>query len=217
MKVSTVKKNPSRRSALRAEETRELIIQAAEREFAQKGFVPARLEDIAEAVGITRAAVIYHFNDKENLYNAVLESSFTALNHTINLALNTESLPLIERIELAVTNWIKHARQRPTLMRLFMREVADANAGEGLRPEVRKYSDPMFESLVKTVAEGQVTAGFGPIDPVEFWSILAGSTMFFIMEAPLLAHAENYDEAVRVDAYAEQLKRVVRCLLGVSK
>jgi AcrR family transcriptional regulator len=73
MKVSTVKKNPSRRSALRAEETRELIIQAAEREFAQKGFVPARLEDIAEAVGITRAAVIYHFNDKENLYNAVLE------------------------------------------------------------------------------------------------------------------------------------------------
>ena len=48
----------SRRSTLVAEQTRELILQAAETEFANRGFARARLEDIAEPVGITRAAII---------------------------------------------------------------------------------------------------------------------------------------------------------------
>ena len=46
-----------RRSALVAEETRDLILQAAEIEFANRGFARARLEDIAEPVGITREAL----------------------------------------------------------------------------------------------------------------------------------------------------------------
>ena len=199
----------------KAEETKGLIIQAAELEFARKGFVPARLADIADAVGITRAAVIYHFKDKDTLYNSVLEQSFTALNDKIVLALSTNELSLIDRIELALTEWVEHARQRPSLMRLFMREVADAQAGEGLRPEVSKFSDPMFNGLIEAVVEGQDTGQFNPIDPVQFWSILAGSTMFFIMEAPLLADDALSDEKERVDAYSIELKKVVRCLLGV--
>ena len=64
---------PPRRTTLKADETRELILGAAELRFAATGFYPCRLEDIADDVGITRTAVIYHFQDKETLYNAVLE------------------------------------------------------------------------------------------------------------------------------------------------
>jgi AcrR family transcriptional regulator len=76
MSVSSVTPLP-RRTTLKADETRELILGAAELRFAATGFYPTRLEDIAEDVGITRTAVIYHFQDKETLYNAVLEKLFT--------------------------------------------------------------------------------------------------------------------------------------------
>ena len=209
MSVSPITQ-PPRRTTLKADETRELILGAAELRFAAKGFYPCRLEDIADDVGITRTAVIYHFQDKEGLYNAVLEKLFTQLNERISAALDLP-LPLPERIEAAVEAWLDFAGERPTLMRLFMREVAGSEGG--LRPEVQQYVEPMFARLITALAEGQHNHGLRAMDPVQFWSILAGASMFFIMDAPLLANAETI---ARLDTYKQELKRVARQMLSVE-
>ena len=52
-------------------QTRAEIVAAAERHFAERGFEAARLEDIAVDVGIRRAAIFYHFGDKQELYAEV--------------------------------------------------------------------------------------------------------------------------------------------------
>ena len=209
MSVSSVA-SPLRRTTLKADETRELILSAAELRFAATGFYPTRLEDIAEDVGITRTAVIYHFQDKETLYNAVLERLFTQLNNHIHAALaSTADLP--DRIEAAVEAWLDFAGERPTLMRLFMREVAGSEGG--LRPEVQRFVDPMFARLIATLDEGRRSKTFRDIDPVQFWSILAGASMFFIMDAPLLANAET---VARLDTYKQELKRVARHMLDMG-
>lgn len=210
MSVSSVTPLP-RRTTIKADETRELILGAAELRFAATGFYPTRLEDIAEDVGITRTAVIYHFQDKETLYNAVLEKLFTQLNDRISAALDS-SLDLPARVEAAVEAWLDFAGARPTLMRLFMREVAGSEGG--LRPEVQQFVDPMFARLVGTLDEGCRTNTFRAIDPVQFWSILAGASMFFIMDAPLLANAET---VARLDTYKQELKRVARHMLGTGE
>ncbi len=205
---------PPRRTTLKADETRELILQAAEARFASKGFYPTRLEDIADDVGITRTAVIYHFHDKETLYNAVLEKLFTQLNARINATLDTNEALLI-RIEAAVTAWVLYAGEHPTLMRLFMREVAGSEGG--LRLEVSRYVAPMFSRLVGVLSEAQAAGLCRAIDPVQFWSILAGATMFFIMDAPLLAQDSNMAADLRVQAYASELTRVIHGLLDIEK
>ena len=210
MSVSKAPPAAPRRSTLKADETRELILQAAEQRFASKGFYPTRLEDIADDVGITRTAVIYHFQDKETLYNAVLERLFTQLNSRVNTAL-TLPAGLPERVEAAVEAWLDFAGARPTLMRLFMREVAGSEGG--LRPEVQRFVEPMFASLIDALAEGQQSRAFRAMDPVQFWSILAGASMFFIMDAPLLANAES---TARLDTYKQELKRVARQMLSAE-
>jgi AcrR family transcriptional regulator len=205
-----------RRNAVKADETRELIMQAAELRFASKGFYPTRLEDIAEDVGISRTAIIYHFQDKETLYNAVLEKLFTQLNDCITAAL-TLPADLPDRVESAVEAWLDFAGDRPTLMRLFMREVAGSEGG--LRPEVQRYVEPMFAKLIETLGEGQRTKAFRLMDPVQFWSILAGASMFFIMDAPLLAQNMGNETitSVRLASYKKELKRVARQMLGVQE
>lgn len=215
MSVSQASNLPPRRTTLKADETREMILGAAEQRFAAKGFYPTRLEDIAEDVGITRTAIIYHFQDKETLYNAVLEKLFTQLNDRIVAALALPaSLP--ERVEAAVEAWLDFAGERPALMRLFMREVAGSEGG--LRPEVQRYVEPMFARLIAALGEGQQSSAFRVMDPVQFWSILAGASMFFIMDAPLLAGGENNAvlEAFRLQTYKQELKRVARQMLGVE-
>jgi len=203
------------RSAQRTEDTREAILQAAELRFAAKGFYPSRLEDIADDVGITRTAVIYHFKDKETLYNAVLENLFAQLDGVISEALSAQ-VPFLQKIEGAVTAWVQFAGARPTLMRLFMREVAGSE--EGLRQEVSRFVDPMFGRLIAALEEGKQQKRCRDVDAVQFWSILAGATMFFIMDAPLLAkegfHSVRYQASV--DSYNQELIRVIHGLLGVE-
>lgn len=204
-----------RRTALVAEETRELILAAAEIEFANRGFARARLEDIAEPVGITRAAIIYHFGDKQALYAAVLEATFSALAARIRDALEADA-PHAERVERLIGAWVDYAAERPTLARLFMREVADAQ-GE-LDPELRRLVDPMFSVVTEGIEKGQQEGAFRKVDPVLVVSILAGATVWFVTNAPLLGEEEKRrlpDEKVFA-AFRKELIGVTRHLLGMS-
>ena len=55
----------------RLEHTRSLLLDAAEAVFAEKGFTPATLDDIAHTAGYTKGAIYKHFDTKEDLFLAV--------------------------------------------------------------------------------------------------------------------------------------------------
>ena len=57
----------------RVEHTRNLLLDAAEKLFAERGLGGASLEDIADAAGYTRGAIYAHFGSKEELFLAVIE------------------------------------------------------------------------------------------------------------------------------------------------
>lgn len=48
-----------------------MLLDAAEEVFAEKGFAPATLDDIARAAGYTKGAIYKHFATKEDLFLAV--------------------------------------------------------------------------------------------------------------------------------------------------
>jgi AcrR family transcriptional regulator len=57
----------------RTDATRKRLLAAAERIFARDGFEAARLEDIAAQAGYTRGAFYANFEDKEEIFFALLE------------------------------------------------------------------------------------------------------------------------------------------------
>lgn len=54
-------------------ETRNLLLDAAERVFLEKGFSHASLNDVALAAELTRGAVYWHFKNKGDLFEAMIE------------------------------------------------------------------------------------------------------------------------------------------------
>ena len=62
----------SRRKA-DAERTRESILDAAETTFLAQGVARTTLAHIAEAAGVTRGAIYWHFEDKAAVFDALLE------------------------------------------------------------------------------------------------------------------------------------------------
>ncbi|RMX05632.1 TetR family transcriptional regulator [Corticibacter populi] len=63
----------ARRTKEEALETRNQILDAAERLFQQQGVSRTSLQAIASEAGITRGAIYWHFKDKADLFNAMME------------------------------------------------------------------------------------------------------------------------------------------------
>jgi AcrR family transcriptional regulator len=93
---STGKKNPGaprwkRRAALRPEE----ILDAALAEFTENGFDAARMEDIGQRAGISKAGVYLYFPSKSALLEALIEAKVAPLaRNAENLAAAGEANPL---------------------------------------------------------------------------------------------------------------------------
>jgi TetR/AcrR family transcriptional regulator len=203
-----------KQSSLSTELTRDLILEAAEHVFAHRGFSAARLEDIAEQVGITRAAVIYHFGDKQKLYSATLESAFNSLATRIREG-RAKAVGQVARIEAVIDAWIEYSWQRPNLARLFMREVADA--GDGFSPQIGDLVSPLFSAILEDLEAGRSTGAFRDIDPRHVVTILAGATTWQATSAHLLEEPLNGNLSANedFDNYRMHLLGVVRFLLGI--
>lgn len=65
---------PTKRPAHRPSR-RQVIIDAAIKVFAGRGYVEASVEDIAKAAGVAPTAIYYHFGGKEELFNQALHSA----------------------------------------------------------------------------------------------------------------------------------------------
>ena len=74
-------------------DTKERILDAAERLFAVHGFAGTSLRAVTKEAGVNLAAVHYHFGNKEDLLRAVLSR--------IVIPVNRERLEMLEQVEAA--------------------------------------------------------------------------------------------------------------------
>ena len=65
-------------------DSRAAILEAAKLLFMQEGFRGISMRQIAEAVGVTKAALYYHFKDKEELFVAIVEQYLVAMSILID-------------------------------------------------------------------------------------------------------------------------------------
>lgn len=204
----------------RSEQTRAAILEAAERAFAESGYEGARLQDIAEAVGIRRASIVYYFRDKRELYDAVLGLLLGAWLERLSEALEgpqTESASAIERIESSVSAWVDFVIGRPSFARIVLREVAGAG---GARPEaVVGHIGPFFELIGRFMeSEGGEIARSSPVAPEHLASAIAGSTLFFVAAMPALVPGGDFDplNPTEAAAHREEIMKITRRLLGIE-
>ena len=63
----------ARRTKEEAQATRNRILDTAEMVFQRRGVSRTTLQEVAEAAGVTRGAIYWHFKDKAELFNAMME------------------------------------------------------------------------------------------------------------------------------------------------
>ena len=86
---------PTRQRLTREEkkaQTRERLIEAAAKVFAEKGFAATSLDEVADAAGLTKGAVYSNFENKEDLVRVVLKAHQDRLTGMSDIATGSGTL-----------------------------------------------------------------------------------------------------------------------------
>jgi len=98
------------------------VLDAALGLFSEHGFDGTSLQQIADRLGVTKAAVYYHFHTKDDLLAALVEPAFDELDELLRGA---EALPRdTARQKLALRAFVEYLLRRRTIAAWLSRDAA---------------------------------------------------------------------------------------------
>ena len=149
-------------------QSREKLLKAAADEIAEVGFDKARLVDIARRAGMTAGSVYTWFENKEDLFRAVLEDALEAqiLGNSLALA----DVPDIEKnswlLEIAQLVPRNYENPGPTaaqklLIESYYASWRNGGAADKLMPRLQQHVDLYMSIIERAKQRGDIT---GTID-----------------------------------------------------
>jgi AcrR family transcriptional regulator len=197
-----------------ADRSREAILGAAERLFADHGFDRTSMADIGAAAGLSRQAPAYFFGSKERLHVAVLERVFAARQEATAAAFTPVHAwcerggDLRAALTIATHGYLAFLLNRPAFTKLLLREDLDRT---GRLQAARRESTAMQDAFAAIKAA--TNAEFDVDDAVLLY---VGLTYSPVAHAPTFLASLGRDLTDRAtrDAHVafvvDQLSRLLR-------
>ena len=156
---------------------RERIVATATSMFVHRGYEGVAMREIAQACGITKAALYYHFDGKSNLLNAIFISYLAEIAEVVEASASHGAGEA--RLRWLVEQLFALPPEQRAIMRLAMHEVGQ------LQPEQRAafgadYRARFIGPLQEIIAEGTAGGAFRSKDPgLVVWLLLGMLYPFF--------------------------------------
>jgi AcrR family transcriptional regulator len=141
--------------SIASEEKRRVILDAAVRVFARKGYHTARVGDIAEEAGVAHGLLYHYFASKQELLETVFRETWSRLLEAFASVAETDE-PASEQLRKAGAILLRSWRRDPDLVRVLVREVGRSQTLPRSVDEVAA----VFDSIERIVARGQAAGEF---------------------------------------------------------
>src|SRR5437763_389819 len=153
--------------------TRALVIDAAERLFAERGFAATSMRDISAASGVSHPLIHHHFGSKEDLYAAVKRRMVEGYARRFPAAARATNRPLSVRAEMR--RIMTYLSENPVMLRLcgWTRLEGDIQVWPG-EPD-------LLDTLRRRVEAGQRRGRIrDDLDPAVLSLMIFGLILFWV-------------------------------------
>lgn len=192
------------------ERSREAILDAAERLFAERGYEATSLQEVGTAAGVSRATPGYFFGSKAELYRAVLDRAFDEVRAAVRTGREralSGTHPPEAVLAGAVADYYDFLAARPNFVRLIERE---ALGGSPIGTDVA----PRLAAGQEALAAISEELGLGEAESAESAHLLLSIVSlcwFPLVHGPTLLRSIGLDPARR--GFGEEHKRRIIDLL----
>ncbi len=177
------------------ERNHELILAAAEQEFALHGFRGATIQNIAERAELPKSNVLYYFSNKKKIYAAMFDDILSRWN-TLFSNVQPEDDPA-EALAAFIRTKMETSRTHPLASRLFAMEIIQGAPYlmPHLRTNMRDWVRGRAGVLQQWIDEGRMAA----VDPVQLIFLIWSSTQHYADFQVQILMVENKAEYEQKD------------------
>lgn len=183
-----------------SQDTETRILQAAEKEFFEKGYIGARTTSIAEAAGVTHTMLHYYFRTKDKLFEQIVSKKINMLGDIILSAIGDNNLPLEDRIRQGVERHFDFISANQDLPRFIVNEVfSHPERIEILKTSIQNIVNDLLNNLQQEIDEYAAKGLCQQADARMILIDIVSLNVFSFMAAPIVKEAigysyKNYDE-----------------------
>ncbi|MCY4445835.1 MAG: TetR/AcrR family transcriptional regulator [Rhodobacteraceae bacterium] len=160
--------------------TKEKILDAAKREFADKGLGGARVDEIARIAGVNKSMLYQHFESKEGLFKAVVEYAYLDIRKS-ELALQLGTLDAKAAMDKLIRFTWQYYLDNPEFIRLVNSE--NLHKAKHIKQSSKVLAAHRnYVSLVKSILDRGVAEGIfrENIDPVNLNITIAAVGYYYL-------------------------------------
>ena len=166
----------------------QLILEAAEVEFLEKGFKNAATTAIAKRAGVTHAMLHYYFRTKENLFQKVFQEKVILLGDSFYQQLS-DDIPFKEVIRKFTEFHFNFVKQNPKLLKFVFNEtVLNQKNRDFLLNQLRPKMLNVLQRFDKLLSDEIVK---GKIRPVKAFDLLINIASMNIVTFAMLPVIED--------------------------
>ncbi|MDY7561735.1 TetR family transcriptional regulator [Pseudomonas sp. 10B1] len=159
-----------RRTKEEAQETRSQILEAAEKAFYERGVARTTLADVAALAGVTRGAIYWHFSNKADLVQAMLDSLHEPLEEMARASESEDEVDPLGCMRKLLINLFQQVALDPKTRRIneilfhkceFTDEMCDLRRQRQIA--ALECNDRMGLALTNAVRKGQMPAALNTV------------------------------------------------------
>ncbi len=185
------------------EDKRRLILDAAVRVFARKGYHTSRVGDIAEEAGVAHGLLYHYFRSKEELLETIFRETWRDVLDAIRTVEETDESAR-DRLAGIAKILLRAWRRDPDLVRVLVREVTRSSHLQRRVVEI----DAAFAGLERIIARGQEEGEFRADADARMVSYVFYGALEEILTGWVLGQLDDGDEQI---AQAERTVIEVVC------
>jgi len=137
--------------------TRPVILDTAERLFAERGVDGVAVRDLAREMHLTAPSLYNHFAGKQELYDAVLERGLRPLLEMAVEAWDPTQVD-VEKVRAVATRLVDHLAQHPHLAALLQRALLED--AKGVEALIERWLSPLYRGGVLAIKDSARRAGW---------------------------------------------------------
>lgn len=142
---------------------RQTIQSAAARLFAEKGFEQTSLQDVADAVGVTKAAVYHYFQSKQVIYDEIVVYLLDGLYDHVHAKITSDELPR-DKLKIFMTS---HAEYFETHYIAFVALFhGTSGIARNARSDRQLETRDRYEALLRGLLSEGASTGCFAIDDI---------------------------------------------------
>jgi len=188
-----------------------VILREATRLFAARGLDATSIQEVADAVGVKKQSLLYHYANKDVLHRAVLEALLSRWNETLPRLLRAAARE--DRFDAILDETIGFFVEDPSRARLLLREALDRP--EKMRELVAEFVSPwlavLSENITKAQEHGAIRAD---VDPATYVVMVIHLVLGNVATAGTVSSIADKSKSTKVpDRIVREIKRMTRVAL----